>query len=126
MTQLTLTPLYAPRPNTTGPERRDAGIRRATKRADELDPGWKDRARDFFETYARSHERFQTEDVRMAFEAIWGKRIHGRAWGGIAMGAASRGVVRKIGAGPVENPRAHCANAAEWESCLKGDFDAVV
>ncbi len=41
-----------------------------------------------------------------------------RAWGAVLLSAAKRGWIRQVGYVHVDNPKAHKANAALWESCL--------
>lgn len=111
MTQLTLNiPLSI--------QERDKGIQKAVTSAETANPGWKDKAYEFFKSWlskwATGH-RFLMEDFRLSAE------IHGlpqppsnRAYGGLAVKAKFEGLIVSDGTKKVSNPKAHRANAALW------------
>lgn len=100
----------------TGITLRDEGMERAITHADMASLNWSDRAFLFLYKYAKSHSTFSGEQVREASKDKLEAPPHLRAWGGVIMSAAKRGVIEKIGYIQVENPLAHKANAALWKS----------
>jgi hypothetical protein len=73
----------------------------------------------FLKRYARLHDIFSGEEVRVAaYEHAVPPSPSDRAWGGVIKKAAHEGVIRQIGYIKVRNPRARRANAALWESCI--------
>lgn len=111
MTQLTLNiPLSI--------QERDKGIQKALRSAEGKNPGWKDKAYEFFKTWlskwATGH-RFLMEDFRLSAE-IHGlpKPPNNRAYGGLAVKAKFEGLIVSDGTKKVSNPKAHRANAALW------------
>ncbi len=109
-------------PEDEGSRRRDKGILKAAQHAEEIYDQWQMKALAFLETYAMNHHRFSGEMVRLEARGIVPEPPSLRAWGGILMGASKRGWIKQVGYVRVENPRAHKANAALWESCLKCEF----
>ncbi|MFT3679463.1 MAG: hypothetical protein QM791_04270 [Ferruginibacter sp.] len=100
----------------TGPQLRDAGIRLAAESAEQLNPGWNERAYDLLIKFLKENKRFMAEDVRSyAEKQNFEMPPSARAWGGIINKAARQYIIIKTGIKPVKNPKAHCANAAMWE-----------
>ena len=99
---------------------RDLGMQRASSAAERKIPGWGDRAFGYLlEFVARTPKKFAAEDIReFAHERGLECPPSLRAWGGVLLAAAKRGIIRRVGFAPVRNPRAHCANAAIWERVL--------
>jgi hypothetical protein len=99
-------------------ELRDRGIQQAVEHAEEITPNWKELALSFLETYAHSHFNFAGEDIRAAAEGIVPTPPSLRAWGSVIKTAAMRGWIIQIGFHKCDNPKAHRANAARWQSRL--------
>ena len=102
----------------TGEARRDRGIERAANHADRISDGWSDRALEMLRCYLLLvGGKFQAEDIRE-----WSHKRglsfppSKRAWGGVVVRARNLGLIRCIGTEKVDNPTAHCANAAIWET----------
>lgn len=99
---------------------RDRGMKRALQHAEEVDEGWNVKALGFLYIYAKNHPgRFSGEMVRIEARGTVLEPPSLRAWGGILATGARRGWIRQVGYIHVDNPRAHRANAALWESCLR-------
>jgi len=104
------------KPKPTGELLRDRGIKKALDHVEEVHNDWQRIALDFLYLYARDHHRFSGEMVRMEAKGIVPEPPSLRAWGGILMGASKRGWIKQVGYVQVDNPKAHKANAALWES----------
>jgi len=102
--------------NDTGAVLRDRGIEKAICNADAFRIGWRDVALTFCKWYALTHDVFSGEQVRVASRGEVPVPPHLRAWGAIMVSAAKQGIIEKIGYTQVENPKAHMANAALWQS----------
>ena len=100
----------------TGTELRDKGISSALDHAELAHENWGDQAYAFLKKYARTHRQFMAEDVRQASEGIVPEPPSKRAWGGIIVRGKIAGIIERIGYGQVNNPKAHRANAAVWQS----------
>lgn len=100
----------------SGETLRDAGIKKAVDHADEVKGGWSTLALTFVEHYAMNNSIFSGEKVRGASAGIVPEPPHLRAWGGVILKAAKRGIICKRGYVQVENPNAHRANATLWQS----------
>lgn len=72
-------------------------------RADKISDEWRARAFNAVVEFARSHERFVTEDVRAAYPNL--AAHDDRAWGAVIRSAVKRGYVRAAGARPVKSSR---------------------
>lgn len=99
----------------TGAELRDIGMKQATDNANEKIPSWSELAYKFLLSYINCHKEFMAEDVRKASEGIVPEPPHKRAWGSIFVKAAKNKLIISNGTRKVNNPKAHCANAAVWE-----------
>ncbi len=116
MNQLSFLDIQKPKP--TGTILRDKGIQKAVQHAEEFYNDWQKMALDFFYIYAMNHRKFSGVMVRFEAKGIVTDPPCLRAWGGIIMIGAKRGWIKQIGYIQVENPKAHKANAAYWESNL--------
>ncbi len=112
-------------PNPTGAVLRDRGIKKALDHAESLHICWQAKALDFLYLYARDHHRFSGEMVRLEAKGTVPDSPSARAWGSILLTGARKGWIRQAcdrdgepKTVKVDNPRAHKANAALWESCL--------
>ncbi|MBS1915696.1 MAG: hypothetical protein JST87_05425 [Bacteroidetes bacterium] len=99
---------------------RDAGIKKSSDHAEQVNPGWNERCYRLLQWWLSTKSkgfRFKTEDFRIAsnLEDMIEKPAHDRAFGGIIVRAFKAGLIRKIGTIQVVNPKAHCANATLWE-----------
>jgi len=99
----------------TGQQLRDEGIKRATDSAERRHESWPEIAYQFLQGYIRRNRRFMTEQVREASEGYVPEPPSTRAWGGVVVRAARRGLIRKVGFANVSNPTAHCTPATVWE-----------
>jgi hypothetical protein len=90
---------------------RDAGIQQAIDHAEKVSPGWKEAAIEYFRTYPG--QVFMTEQVRaFAYANGFSHPPTEKAWGSVASEAASRGIIKSDGHGPVNNKR---AVAVRWK-----------
>lgn len=117
MTQLSFFEIEKVKP--TGEILRDKGIRRAVEHANDVHDAWQSRALDFLYLYAMTHEKFSGEMVRLEAKGIIPDPPSLRAWGFVMQNGAKRGWIRQVGYVQVDNPKAHKANAALWESVLR-------
>jgi len=107
--------------NLTGSALRDLGISRAVDHAEREAPGWSTRALEMLRRYVTEvGGEFMAEQVRsFAKEQGLPDPVHLRAWGGVVVKARNAGIICCVGTGQVENPNAHCANAAKWTGVIK-------
>lgn len=104
---------------TKATEARDQGIEQATRHANEVDPGWSERAFDMLKDWLKGWApgfRFTIEEFRKIAQ-IRGlpDPPHARAFGSVAVRAKCAGLIKSNGTVKVKNPRAHCANANQWQ-----------
>ena len=102
-------------PPVTGEQLRDAGIDKAVSNADIIDPGWSLQAYNMLLDFIAGpggNGTFMTESVRSYAE---GKGFTApascRAWGGPMVKAKKAGIIEAVGLAPVNNIKAHKANA---------------
>ena len=101
-----------------GRDLRDKGIKKAVEHAEDVSDGWSVQAIAFLEEYIRDHRQFSGEQVREEARGRIPEPPSLRAWGGVLLAGSKRGWIKQVGYIHVENPRAHRANAALWESRL--------
>lgn len=106
------------KPKPTGEVLRNKGIARAVEHADKVNEDWQKNALDFLYLYARDHDRFSGEMVRVESKRIVPDPPSLRAWGAVLLQGSRRGWIRQVGFVHVKNEKAHMANAALWESLL--------
>lgn len=95
---------------------RDAGMKRATDKADRDDPDWSKMAYELLERYLALYPgEFLCEDVR-AYAALIDFPLpeNARAWGQVMMTAARKGLIRSAGYRNVKNVKAHRTPATVW------------
>ena len=95
---------------------RDAGIAMAIDHADAVEPRWSDYAFAFLTDYALTHETFTSEDVREASAGVVTEPPSLRAWGGVFMRAAKRGMLLREGYANARDPKVHCNVVTVWRS----------
>ena len=100
----------------TGPQLRDIGIRQSEFHANQVEEKWSDIAYRFAVHFCKYHRMMMMEDIRTASKGKIPDPPHARAWGAIALKLMRNGVIEKLSVRPVQNPKAHCANAAFFES----------
>ena len=100
----------------TGPQLRDIGIRQSEFHANQVEEKWSDIAYRFAVHFCKYHRMFMLEDIRTASKGKVPDPPHLRAWGAIALRLIKNRDVEKLSIRPVQNPKAHCANAAFYES----------
>lgn len=101
----------------TGRELRDGGIIVAANNANFHFHGWSNMAFEALKCYLRQNKTpFMCENVRKYAADILElpNPPHSRAWGAIFQRAAKENLIRKVGYGQVENPKAHCCYATLW------------
>lgn len=76
--------------------RGELGAARAAEKADRLDGGWRGQAMEAIRAFARTHERFLAEDVRLEIPA----GADPRAAGAIFQAAKRAGLIRPDGFAP--------------------------
>ncbi len=113
------------KPKPTGELLRDKGIKRAVQHAEDIHNDWQRTALDFLYLYAKNHERFSGEMVRMEAKGIVPDAPSARTWGAVMLNGARKGWIRQARdrdgepkTVKVDNPKAHKANAALWEGLL--------
>jgi hypothetical protein len=116
LNQLSFLDIQKPKP--TGEVLRDKGIKKALDHAEEIHDQWQVKALDFLYLYALKHDRFSGEMVRIESKGIVPDPPSLRTWGSILLTGAKRGWIKQVGYIHVDNPKAHKANAAFWESML--------
>lgn len=103
----------------TGEQLRNAGMQLAIEHAEAKDSKWPEKAYQVLMTYIKGNKNFMTEEFRdYALKIGFTMPPHARAWGGIINRAAREGLIVKIAVQAVKNPKAHCANAAVWETSI--------
>jgi hypothetical protein len=101
--------------------RRDAGIAQSIATAQDEHADWKDLALAFlFRELMDGKRQFRIEEIRESAERF--RKVPDppsrRAWGAVAVTAAKRGWIRKIGYQETTNPKSHATPATLWESLL--------
>lgn len=96
---------------------RDEGMQRAADHAERVTPQWLETAFAFLTTYARTHEKFISEDVSDASKA-WGmiQPPTDRAWGSVYVRAVKSGIIVQDGAG--RSRRRHASICPLWRSLI--------
>ena len=94
----------------------------AADHADKVNENWSATAYNLFCDYAKTHDKFTTEQVRLHCSTFH-RPPSNRAWGGIALRAQKNGVIKSVGLIATKNKTAHGANATLWESQI---LDVVV
>jgi hypothetical protein len=107
------------KPLPTGELLRDRGIKKALDHAEQIHNDWQTRALDFLYLYARDHDRFSGEMVRMEAKGIVPDAPSARTWGAVMLNGARKGWIRRVGIIHVTNPKAHSCFASEWESLIR-------
>lgn len=101
----------------SGAQLRDAGMQLAADHAQQVSPGWNERAYSFLERFLKiKHGSFMTEDFR-AWAAAHGLEYPptNRAFGGIITKAKNNGLIKHIGWDSVKNSKAHATPASVWQ-----------
>ena len=94
----------------------------ASDHADRIEYNWSADAYNLFCDYAKTHDTFTTEQVRLSFPTFH-KPPTNRAWGGVALKAQKNGIIKAVGIVPTKNRTAHGANATLWKSQI---LDVVI
>ncbi|WLA80343.1 hypothetical protein QIH87_50165 (plasmid) [Bradyrhizobium elkanii] len=96
---------------------RDAGMQQAAQHADEVEPGWSERAYTFLIGYARTHSDFISEDVSDAAIAAGEPQPPTlRAWGQIYRRAAKNDAILMTGMG--RSRRRNASVCPRWSSLI--------
>lgn len=102
----------------TGEKLRDLGIAKAINTAESIDPGWSLKAYNMLLEFIAGpggNGTFMTESVRTWAEAKgFVAPASSRAWGGPMVKAKNAGLIKSVGLAPVNNAKAHKANATVW------------
>lgn len=99
----------------TGKQQRDYGIQLSLDHAEYRHEGWGEQAFRLLEEFVKTRSEFMCEDFR-TFCEVKGLTTppSKRAFGGIILKAARKGLIRQVRFDHVKNPLAHNANAAVW------------
>jgi hypothetical protein len=101
----------------TARELTDKGIEQAKEHAEQVHPGWSDRALEYFRLYATLHPSFMTEDVRAyAYADGFDMPPAEGAWGGVSRAAKKAGYVSARGKTESKNPSQHGKYMTLWAS----------
>lgn len=93
------------------------GATRAAEKADRVTPQWSKTALAFVRSYAMVHERFMTEDVRVAAEQEGIARApDARAWGSVMLVAAREGIIRASGYAKQRAANCHGSPKTVWRA----------
>jgi hypothetical protein len=95
----------------------EIGAEAAANHAEKTSPEWRSKAYNLFVAYAKSHDRFTTEQVRLSNPEFI-QPPSNRAWGAIAIKCASDGIIKRVGLIATTNRTAHGANATLWQSLV--------
>lgn len=101
---------------------RDAGIRKAVDHAEDVTPGWSDRAFDMLRCFADDHRLngggdFSSEDFRTyASNLGLPSPPHLRAFGGVFLRAARAGLIVKTGFTTARAAHVHQSILATWKA----------
>jgi hypothetical protein len=98
--------------------RRDAGMERAANHADHVIGRWREKAWEKTCEFLSAHgeNTFMGEDIRLFAH---GRGLEtppdNRAWGGIIMRAAKRGLITRVGFGPTKSKNCHANPKSVWK-----------
>lgn len=103
---------------TEARKERDKGMAVAEDHANAVVPGWSEKAFRIFQEWLSGWPagyKFTIEQFRQ-IAMIRGLEDppHNRAFGSLAVKAKTMGLIKTNGTVKVKNPKAHCANAAQW------------
>lgn len=91
-------------------------IQRAEDSANRAVNDWSERAMQLFEWFIeRTPGDFMMEDFRNDVKGLLPEIPSNRAYGAIAIRAAHRGLIKKVGTGVVKNIKAHRCFASVWQ-----------
>lgn len=103
---------------STGEQLRDMGINKAVEHANIMDPEWSKKAHSFLLAFILEigiDATFMAENVRSYAENKgFTAPASSRAWGGPMVKAKNAGLIESVGLAPVNNAKAHKANATVW------------
>ena len=99
----------------TGQYYRDAGIKKAVDRANEVSLNWSELAYGFLTSYIKYNKKYMCEDLRLQSVGVVPCPPSKRAWGGIIRRAAKAGLIKRKKFKNVKNVRAHCTPATLWK-----------
>lgn len=101
-------------------ELKNAGIQLAAQNAEQKHEGWGDDAYAALKTYINIHKSipFMCETVRDFAHIELGlpQPASSRAWGSVFQRASREGLIKHVGYGNTNNPRAHKTPAGMWEA----------
>lgn len=101
---------------------RDAGIRKAVEHAEDVTPGWSDRAYHVMRCFVDGQNltgagEFTGEDLRAYADRLGlPQPPHLRAWGAIFQRAAKSGLIVKTGFTTARAPHVHQSILATWRA----------
>lgn len=97
----------------------EAGMAKAERHVQHVDPAWLLKAFEAFKDYARKHRKFTVEQLRKHLQ-----REHfpdpptQRCWGIVSRRAADAGLVEHAGWTQAEDPKVHQNVIRVWRSCI--------
>lgn len=96
---------------------RDEGIQRSANKAARAAETWPEDAYNFLCRYARTHERFISEELTACADRMgYGAPTSSKAWGAIFQRASREGIIRRDGYGV--SLRRHCSPSPMWHSMV--------
>lgn len=103
---------------TKAAEARDRGIDQSISHANEVNPGWSERAynklKEFLQIFSDS---FQAEEVR-SFSAVddeFPMPPHERSWGSVFVKAMKAGLIKRVGYKNTKSVKSHRTPATLWQ-----------
>ncbi len=97
----------------------DAGMQTAVEHADDIEPGWSERAVEHVREFAHIRHEFLGEDVR-----VWAHKQglpyppKACAWGAVMVRASKDRIIARAGYRTTRIPPQHAKPAVLWESLL--------
>lgn len=94
------------------------GAELAASKADRVHGDWTAKALAAWYQHARTHQRFTSEDVRLACAAAVPPAPDQRAWGAVARAATRKDYCKAAGITRAKSPKVHGSYTTEYESLV--------
>jgi hypothetical protein len=94
------------------------GAELAASKADRVHGDWTAKALAAWYDHARAHQRFTSEDVRLAYAGIVPAAPDQRAWGAVARAAMRKDYCKAAGITRAKSPNVHGSYTTEYESLV--------
>lgn len=92
------------------------GIARSVNRAEREIPNWQYDTFNFLKKYAKKHNTFMAEDVRVASEKTLPEPPNKRAWGAVILTGVKNNIITRKTYQNTTNVNAHRTPATLWKS----------